>query len=221
INKVRVEGGKHFIDGIPNEHQLKFNFIKDTKSLLQAVEKRFGGNAATKKTQRNLLNQQYENFTASSSEVGQRDIKQKHKHKHTKHNFVSSNNTNNTNRAVNTTDGATIASTQATAVNFSNIDNLSGAVICAFLASQPSSPQLVNEDLEQIYPNNLKEMDLKWQMTMLTMRARRFLKKTSKKQTINGNETIGFNKSNVECYNYHKKGHFARKCKALRYQDTK
>ncbi|GJZ72793.1 hypothetical protein Tco_0636939 [Tanacetum coccineum] len=46
-----------------------FNSIKDAKSLLQAVEKRFGGNAATKKTQRNLLKQQYENFTASSSEV--------------------------------------------------------------------------------------------------------------------------------------------------------
>ncbi|GJU80377.1 hypothetical protein Tco_1282742, partial [Tanacetum coccineum] len=43
--------------GIPNEHQLKFNSIKDAKSLLQAVEKRFGGNAATKKTQRNLLKQ--------------------------------------------------------------------------------------------------------------------------------------------------------------------
>ncbi|GJY53416.1 hypothetical protein Tco_0445080 [Tanacetum coccineum] len=55
--------------GIPNEHQLKFNSIKDAKSLLQAIEKRFGGNAATKKTQRNLLKQQYENFTASSSEV--------------------------------------------------------------------------------------------------------------------------------------------------------
>ncbi|GJT66198.1 hypothetical protein Tco_1017678 [Tanacetum coccineum] len=46
----------------------KFNSIKDAKSLLQAVEKRFGGNSATKKTQRNLLKQQYENFTAYSSE---------------------------------------------------------------------------------------------------------------------------------------------------------
>ncbi|GJR23605.1 hypothetical protein Tco_0972132 [Tanacetum coccineum] len=55
--------------GIPNEHQLKFNSIKDAKSLLQAIEKRFGGNAATKKTQGNLLKQQYENFTASSLEV--------------------------------------------------------------------------------------------------------------------------------------------------------
>ncbi|GJX69022.1 hypothetical protein Tco_0304749 [Tanacetum coccineum] len=55
--------------GIPNEHQLKFKSIKDSKSLLWAVKKRFGGNAATKKTQRNLLKQQYENFTASSLEV--------------------------------------------------------------------------------------------------------------------------------------------------------
>ncbi|GJV25242.1 hypothetical protein Tco_1377937, partial [Tanacetum coccineum] len=57
------------IMGIPNEHQLKFNSIKDAKKLLEAVEKRFGGNAATRKTQRNLLKQQYENFTAPSSEM--------------------------------------------------------------------------------------------------------------------------------------------------------
>ncbi|GKC55048.1 hypothetical protein Tco_1077793, partial [Tanacetum coccineum] len=55
--------------GIPNEHQLKFNSIKDAKKLLEAVEKRFGGNEATKKTQRNLLKQQYEKFTAPSSEM--------------------------------------------------------------------------------------------------------------------------------------------------------
>ncbi|GKB48179.1 hypothetical protein Tco_0898932, partial [Tanacetum coccineum] len=55
--------------GIPNEHQLKFNSIKDAKLLLEAIEKRFGGNEAIKKTQRNLLKQQYENFTAPSSEM--------------------------------------------------------------------------------------------------------------------------------------------------------
>ncbi|GKA62611.1 hypothetical protein Tco_0762130, partial [Tanacetum coccineum] len=53
---------------IPNEHQLKFNSYKDAKSLWEAIDKRFGGNAATKKSQRNLLKQQYENFIASSSE---------------------------------------------------------------------------------------------------------------------------------------------------------
>nr|GEZ05254.1 ribonuclease H-like domain-containing protein [Tanacetum cinerariifolium] len=67
----------------------------------------------------------------------------------------------------------------------------------------------------------MKEMDLRWQMAMLTMRARRFLKKTRRKLTVNGNETISFDKSNVECYNCHKRGHFVRECKALRNQDNK
>ncbi|GJV33610.1 hypothetical protein Tco_1394010 [Tanacetum coccineum] len=67
--RLELKARSTLLMGIPNEHQLKFNSIKDAKSLLQAVEKRFGGNAATKKTQRNLLKQQYENFTASSSNV--------------------------------------------------------------------------------------------------------------------------------------------------------
>ncbi|GJS96200.1 reverse transcriptase domain-containing protein [Tanacetum coccineum] len=64
-------------------------------------------------------------------------------------------------------------------------------------------------------------MDLKWQMAMLTMRARRFLKNTGRKLNVNGNESIGFDKSKVECFNCHKKGHFARGCKAPRSQDQK
>ncbi|GJY26565.1 hypothetical protein Tco_0401291 [Tanacetum coccineum] len=62
--------------------------------------------------------------------------------------FVSSNSTSSTNGVVNTAHGATTASTQATAVNSTTIDNLSDAVICAFFASQPNSPQLDNEDLQ-------------------------------------------------------------------------
>nr|GEY00896.1 hypothetical protein [Tanacetum cinerariifolium] len=79
-----------------------------------------------------------------------------------------------------------------------------GAVICTFLASQPNSPQLVHEDLEQIHPDDMEEIDLRWQMAMLTMKAKRFLKKTGRKLTVNGNETLGFDMSKVECYNYHK-----------------
>ncbi|GJT54728.1 ribonuclease H-like domain-containing protein [Tanacetum coccineum] len=51
-------------------------------------------------------------------------------------------------------------------------------------------------------------------MAMLTIRARRFLKNIGRKLTVNGNETIGFDKSKVECYNCHKRGHFAKECRA-------
>nr|GEW23530.1 ribonuclease H-like domain-containing protein [Tanacetum cinerariifolium] len=75
---------------------------------------------------------------------------------------------------------------QATVVNSTTTDNLSDVVICSFFASQPNSPQLDNDDLQQIHPNDLEEMDLRWQMAMLIMRARRFLKNTGRKFSMNG-----------------------------------
>ncbi|GJW85193.1 putative ribonuclease H-like domain-containing protein [Tanacetum coccineum] len=137
--------------------------------------------------------------------------------------FVSSsnNNTSSSNEAINAAHRVTTASTQVNTAYFTNIDNLSDAVICSFFASQPNSPQLAHEDLQQIHPDDIEEMDLRWQMAMLTMRARRFLKNTGRKLTVNGNETIGFDKSKVECYNCHKRGHFARECRAPRNQDNK
>ncbi|GJT24810.1 ribonuclease H-like domain-containing protein [Tanacetum coccineum] len=77
------------------------------------------------------------------------------------------------------------------------------------------------KDLQQIHPDDIKEMDLRWQMAMLTMRAIRFLKNTGKRLTVNNNENIGLDKSKVECYNYHKKGHFSKECRAPRNQDYK
>ncbi|GKD95773.1 hypothetical protein Tco_1379670, partial [Tanacetum coccineum] len=100
--------------------------------------------------------------------------------------FVSSNSTSSTNGAVNTAHGVTTASTQATAFNSTTIDNLSDGVICAFFASQLNSPQLDNEDLQQINLDDLEEMDLRWHMAMLTMRARIFLKNTRRKLTVQG-----------------------------------
>nr|GFC24031.1 ribonuclease H-like domain-containing protein [Tanacetum cinerariifolium] len=57
-----------FLMDLPDKHQLKFNTHKDAKTLMEAIEKRFGGNTKTKKVQKTLLKQQYENFTGSSSE---------------------------------------------------------------------------------------------------------------------------------------------------------
>nr|GEW83936.1 hypothetical protein [Tanacetum cinerariifolium] len=126
--RLEVKSRSTLVMSIPNEHQLKFNSIKDAKQLLEVVEKRF----------------------------------------------------------VNTANEVSTASTQVNAAFSTNVDNLSDAVICAFLASQPNSP--------------------------------RFLKKTRRKLTVSGNETLGFDMSKLECYNCHKKGHFTGECRAIRNQ---
>ncbi|GJZ25891.1 hypothetical protein Tco_0570144, partial [Tanacetum coccineum] len=173
--RLELKARSTLLMGIPNEHQLKFNSIKDAKSLLQAVEKRFGGNAATKKTQRNLIKQQYENFTTSSSEVldqtfdrlqkfisqleihgesiSQEDVNQKFLRT-----FVSSNSTISTNGAVNTALGATSASTQATTIKSTTIDNLSDAVICAFFVADG----YVNNEGKEILEEHWKEVSCEW-----------------------------------------------------------
>nr|GEY43944.1 hypothetical protein [Tanacetum cinerariifolium] len=88
-------------------------------------------------------------------------------------------------------------------------------------SSQPNNTHLVNEDLEQILPDDLEEIDLKWKMAMLTMRARRFLKNTGRKLNLNGNDSVAFDKTKVKCYNYHQRGHFARECRAPKGQDNR
>ncbi|GKB18038.1 ribonuclease H-like domain-containing protein, partial [Tanacetum coccineum] len=74
--------------------------------------------------------------------------------------------------------------------------------------------------VKQIDHDDLEEMDLQWEMVMLTIRARRFIKRTGRKLDVNG-QRVGFDRSKVECYNCHKYGHFARECKALRNQENR
>ncbi|GJS98803.1 ribonuclease H-like domain-containing protein [Tanacetum coccineum] len=143
VRKNELKARGTLLMALSNEHQLKFNTYKCAKTLMEAIEKRFGGNKESKKTQKTLL-KQYSN--------------------------------------------------QAYGSNSANTDSMSDAIDA----------------------DDLEEMDLKWQMAMLTMRARRFLNKTRSKISANGSETIGFNKSKVESYNCHKKGHFARECRAPR-----
>ncbi|GJZ64028.1 ribonuclease H-like domain-containing protein [Tanacetum coccineum] len=198
--RLELKARSTLLMGIPNEHQLKFNSIKDAKSLLQVVEKSSEVLDQTFDRLQKVISQ----LEIHGESISQEDV-----------------NPNSTNGAVNTAHGVTTASTQATAVNSTTIDNLSDAVICAFFSSQLNITQLDNEDLQQIHPNDLEKMDLRWQMAMLTMRARRSLKNIGRKFSMNGTETIGFDKSKVECYNYHKRGHFAKECRTLRNQENR
>ncbi|GJR56737.1 hypothetical protein Tco_1498899 [Tanacetum coccineum] len=267
-NELKARGT--LLMALPNEHQLKFNTYKCAKTLMEAIEKRFGGNKESKKTQKTLLKQQYENFNGSSSEgldqtydrlqklisqleilgetISQEDMNLKFlrslpsewkthtliwrnksdldtlsmddlynnlKIYETEVKGSSSTNQNLQNMAFVSSNNFG-SSNQAYGSNSINIDSMSDAMIYSFFANQSKSPQLNDEDLQQIDVDDLEEMDLKCQMAMLTMRARRFLNKTRKKIKANGSDTIGFNKSEVEYYNYHKKAYFAKECRALR-----
>ncbi|GJW43164.1 hypothetical protein Tco_0071963 [Tanacetum coccineum] len=66
--KNDVKARSLLLMALPNEHQLTFSQYPDAKTMFAAIETRFGGNEATKKTQKTLLKQQYENFSASSTE---------------------------------------------------------------------------------------------------------------------------------------------------------
>nr|GEV64206.1 ribonuclease H-like domain-containing protein [Tanacetum cinerariifolium] len=76
-------------------------------------------------------------------------------------------------------------------------------------------------DLEQIHEDDLEKIDLKWQLPLLSMRAKRFFQNTGKKITINGNDITGYDKSKVECFNCHKMGHFVRECRVPKNQDNR
>ncbi|GJY90907.1 ribonuclease H-like domain-containing protein [Tanacetum coccineum] len=83
----------------------------------------------------------------------------------------------------------------------------------SLLASQSSCPQLDHEDLDQVDEYDLEEMDLKWQVAMISMRIKKFYKKTCRKLQFDAKEPVGFDKTKVECYNCHKTGHFVRECR--------
>nr|GFA77359.1 ribonuclease H-like domain-containing protein [Tanacetum cinerariifolium] len=148
---------------LPNEYELKFNSYKDANTLMQPIENRYGEVMGTSST------------TTNSHNVA----------------FMSSSSTNSTTRAVNNTQGVNTATTQGTADSSTTVEHLSDAMIYFFFASQPSIPQLNNEDLQQIHPDDLEEMDLRWNIAMLTMRARRFLKNTGRKLTWPTKKELG------------------------------
>nr|GEV95154.1 putative ribonuclease H-like domain-containing protein [Tanacetum cinerariifolium] len=197
---------------LPDKHQLKFNSHKDAKSLMEAIEKRFGGNTETKKVQKTLLKQQFGNFSGFSSK-GLDQIHDSLPSEWKTHTLIWRNKTDledkshddlfnnlkiyesevkhSSSLGLDSQNLAFVSTTPADSTN----DSVSVAIHVSTLGTKLSASTLPN-------------------MAMLTMRARKFLQKTGRNLGVNGPTSMGFDMAKVECYNYHRKGHFARECRS-------
>nr|GEV02443.1 hypothetical protein [Tanacetum cinerariifolium] len=210
--RAKLKARSTLLMALPNEHQLKFNSYKDAKTPMQAIENRFG------EIETLSLHDLFNNLKAYESKVIGTSNSTTNSHNVA---FLSSSSTNSTIRAINTAQDVNTASTQGAVDSSTIVENLSDAVIYSFFSSQPSIPQLNNEYLQQIHPDDLEEIDLRWNIAMLTMRARRFLKNTGRSLDMANKERIRFDKTKVKCFNCHKRCHFERECRAPRYQDSR
>ncbi|KAJ9552198.1 hypothetical protein OSB04_016243 [Centaurea solstitialis] len=262
---------------IPNEYQHRFCTCPDAKSLWNALEKRFSGTKSSKRNQKALLKQQYENFTSTKNEsmtqtfdrfnklIGELanvDVKMEKDEVNRKFlrslseewtiqgddledkeledlyndlrifeakveakrrptgysHTIALYSTENPSSNINTASTANINPASNNHDNTNDKPSLSqdangDAVLETFLANHVRSP-LINDDLEQINADDLEEMDIKWQMAMLTMRMKRFIRRTGRNNfDAKRGDLAGFDKSKVRCYKCNEPGHFARECK--------
>ncbi|GJW50690.1 ribonuclease H-like domain-containing protein [Tanacetum coccineum] len=203
---------------LPEDHLAKFHKMTDAKEMWEAIKSRFGGNDESKKMQKYILKQQFEGFSAfplkmqfrSSLESLSLMLKALLHHPLAYKMWHSFQNTSSTN------DVSTAYGVSNSSGHNSQYEHTSSY---SLLANQSSCPQLDHEDLEQLDEFDLEEMDLKWQVAMISMRMKKFYKKTGRKLQFDAKEPVGFDKTKVKCYSCHKISHFARECRSKGNQD--
>nr|GEW18452.1 hypothetical protein [Tanacetum cinerariifolium] len=152
--RLEVNARSTLMMGIPNEHQLKFNSIKDAKQLWEVVKKRFSFKSWNKADMDTMsMDDLYNNLKVYEPEVKGMSSSNSNTENMAFLFFTNS----NTNGAVNTANEVSTASTQVNTAFSTNIDNLSDAVICAFLASQPNR----SAELQEIKTTSTRSVPMK------------------------------------------------------------
>nr|GEW45475.1 hypothetical protein [Tanacetum cinerariifolium] len=191
---------------LPEDHLAKFHKMADAKEMWEAIKSRFGGNDESKKMHKYLLKQQFEGFSVSTSEGLHKgyDRSQVALIMRTKPGLdtLSFDDLYNNLRVFERdVKGTTASSSNTQNVAFMYVDNT-------------SSTNDINDD-------DMEEMDLKWQVAMISMRINKFHKRTGRKLQLDTKDPIGFDKTKVECFNCHKMGHFSRDYRAKGNQDNR
>ncbi|GKD52969.1 putative ribonuclease H-like domain-containing protein [Tanacetum coccineum] len=129
---------------------------------------------------------------------------------------LSTSSTNDVNTAKHAYEVSTVSPNVNIASSQVSIASFSDNAVYDFMVENPNGSNLLQQDLEQIHEDDLEAIDLKWHLSLLSMRAKRYYQRTGKKTFINANDTARYDKSKVECFNCHKMGYFARECRAPR-----
>nr|GEV75679.1 hypothetical protein [Tanacetum cinerariifolium] len=185
---------------LPDKHQLKFNSHKDAKILMETLKRDLMGTLKPRNFPsvwkihtliwRNKADLEEKNLDDLFNSLKFYEIKVKQS--------ISS--------ATATQNLAFVSSTSTDSTTDSVSTTVSVSATCVKLSASP----LLNVDSIKI--------DLRWQMAMFNMQARRFLQKTGRNLGATGTTSMGFEMSKVECYNCHKKGHFAKECRSSKDQ---
>nr|GEV89112.1 hypothetical protein [Tanacetum cinerariifolium] len=230
-NKLKACGT--LLMALPDKHQLKFNSYKDAKTLMEAIEKRFSLDQIHDRLQKLISQLEIHRVSLSQKDVNLKFLRSLPSEWKT-HTLIWRNKTNLEYKSLDDlfnslkiyesevkhssslgTESHNLTFVSSTLAD-STDDSISAAVNVSAVGTKLSASTLPNVDSlsNAIDVDDLEEMDLKWQMTMLTMRARRFLQKTGRNLDVNGPTSMGFDMAKVECYNCHRKGHFARECRS-------
>ncbi|GJW18193.1 ribonuclease H-like domain-containing protein [Tanacetum coccineum] len=187
---------------LPEDHLAKFHKMTDAKEMFQSLLSQLeihGARVSTEDVNQKFLRVFESNVKGSTgSSPSAQNVA-----------FVSSESTSSTNDVSTAYDVSTSSGYNSQRENSSSYTD---ELMYSFFTNQSSGPQFDHEDLKQLGEFDLEEMDLKWQVAMISMRLKKFYKKTGRRLQFDAKELVGFDNTKVECFNCHKSGHFAREC---------